>query len=230
MDEPLVVLARYCQRVLDSDYLLKEVVREADIEWGRVMSGPTSKEGSSPNPNDPYTVESVRSMMSASSSNWTLAGNSIFQLLVTMTSLATLKLVQESRFAICCPITRRPGHSRRAASSAKGTDYFVVFDDRTTLARITNNLHSSNSNVLIGTAPHKGGYEGYLQRGKASLLLARGVAPTRRRRTPCSIVEYSDAFEYIKCRSLDFVFKSCNKGFEALRDVSRNGRDYHGPL
>ena len=36
-DGPLVVLASYCQQVLDSDYLLKEVVREADIEWGRVM-------------------------------------------------------------------------------------------------------------------------------------------------------------------------------------------------
>src|SRR6476619_364384 len=36
-DQPLVVLASFCQRVHDSDYLLKEVVREADIEWGRVM-------------------------------------------------------------------------------------------------------------------------------------------------------------------------------------------------
>src|SRR5262249_44815878 len=36
-DQPLAVLAGYCQRVLDSDYLLKELVRDADIEWGRVM-------------------------------------------------------------------------------------------------------------------------------------------------------------------------------------------------
>ena len=36
-DQPLVVLAAYCQRILDSDYLLKEVVRDADVEWGRVM-------------------------------------------------------------------------------------------------------------------------------------------------------------------------------------------------
>jgi hypothetical protein len=40
------------------------------------------------------------------------------------------------------------------------------------------------------------------------------------------IVEYSDAFEYIKCRSLDFVFKSCNKGFEALAHVRQDGQDY----
>ena len=65
-DQPLVVLARYCQQVLDSDYLLKEVVREADIEWGRVMHERPyfEKEGSSHNPDDPYTVESVRSIVS----------------------------------------------------------------------------------------------------------------------------------------------------------------------
>ena len=33
----MVVLAGYCQRVLNSDYLLKELVRDADVEWGRVM-------------------------------------------------------------------------------------------------------------------------------------------------------------------------------------------------
>src|SRR5215813_7845663 len=35
-EQPLVVLAACCQRVLDSDYLLKELIREADVEWGRV--------------------------------------------------------------------------------------------------------------------------------------------------------------------------------------------------
>src|SRR3954463_3550028 len=30
-DQPLVVLAGYCQRVLDSDYSLGELVRDADI-------------------------------------------------------------------------------------------------------------------------------------------------------------------------------------------------------
>src|SRR6187401_474089 len=36
-EEPLVVLASYCQQVLSSDYLLSEVVRDADVEWGRIM-------------------------------------------------------------------------------------------------------------------------------------------------------------------------------------------------
>ena len=37
LDQPLVVLASYCQRVFGSDFHLKELVRDADIEWGRVM-------------------------------------------------------------------------------------------------------------------------------------------------------------------------------------------------
>ena len=64
-EQPLVVLAAYCQRVLDSDYLLKELVREADAEWGRVMGERPyfEREGSPPHPDDPYTVESVRNAL-----------------------------------------------------------------------------------------------------------------------------------------------------------------------
>ena len=65
-DRPLVVLAECCQRVLDSDYLLEEIVRDADIEWGRVMDERPYfvKEGSPRHPDDPYTVESVRLALS----------------------------------------------------------------------------------------------------------------------------------------------------------------------
>ena len=65
-DQPMVVLASYFQQVLDSDYLLKEVVREADIEWGRMMHERPhfEKEGCPNHPEDPYTVESVRSTIS----------------------------------------------------------------------------------------------------------------------------------------------------------------------
>ena len=65
-DRPLVVLAHYCQRVLESDYLLEGLVRDADIEWGRAMGERPyfEKEGSPHHPDDPYTVESVRSALS----------------------------------------------------------------------------------------------------------------------------------------------------------------------
>jgi hypothetical protein len=60
--QPLVVLADYCQQVLGSDYRLKELVREADVEWGRVQGERPhfEQEGSPPHPDDPYTYESVR--------------------------------------------------------------------------------------------------------------------------------------------------------------------------
>src|SRR3954453_1062904 len=65
-DQPLVVLAGYCRRVLDSEYLLEELVREADVEWGRVMGERPHFErpGSPSHPDDPYTVESVRNALS----------------------------------------------------------------------------------------------------------------------------------------------------------------------
>ena len=65
-DRPLVVLAGCCQRILDSDYLLEELVRDADIEWGRVMDERPYfvKEGSPRHPDDPYTGESVRLALS----------------------------------------------------------------------------------------------------------------------------------------------------------------------
>jgi hypothetical protein len=61
-EQPLLVLAAYCQQILDSDYLLKEVVREADVEWGQLLDERPhfEQEGVPPHPDDPYTLESVR--------------------------------------------------------------------------------------------------------------------------------------------------------------------------
>ena len=65
LGHPLVVLAAYCQQVLDSDYLLRELVRNVDFEWGRTMGERPyfEKEGSPCHPNDPYTIESVRNSL-----------------------------------------------------------------------------------------------------------------------------------------------------------------------
>jgi hypothetical protein len=65
-ERPLVALAAFCQQVLDSDYLLKELVRESDVEWGQVQGErPYFEKGGSPcDPHDPYTIESVRAALS----------------------------------------------------------------------------------------------------------------------------------------------------------------------
>jgi hypothetical protein len=64
-DQPLVVLGDYVRRVLESAYGLSELVREADVEWGRVFGERPrfEKAGCPPAADDPYTLESVRSAL-----------------------------------------------------------------------------------------------------------------------------------------------------------------------
>jgi hypothetical protein len=66
MDNPLRVLSDCLGRVLHSPELLKELVREADVEWGQVVGERPyfEQDGHAPNPDDPYTVESVRADLS----------------------------------------------------------------------------------------------------------------------------------------------------------------------
>jgi hypothetical protein len=65
LDQPLVVLSSYVQEVLGSDYRLQELVRASDVEWGRVYGERPlfQKAGSPPEADDPYTIESVRSIL-----------------------------------------------------------------------------------------------------------------------------------------------------------------------
>lgn len=64
-DEPLAVLSGCCTRVLESEFLLQEIVRAADIEWGRMMGERPHFErpGGASHPDDPYTIESVRKVL-----------------------------------------------------------------------------------------------------------------------------------------------------------------------
>lgn len=66
VERPLRALAEYCERILGSEQMLRDVVREADVQWGRMMDEPPffEKEGSVPNAGDPYTMQSVRSSLS----------------------------------------------------------------------------------------------------------------------------------------------------------------------
>jgi len=67
LDQPLLALARYCEQVLATNHRLEELVREADVEWGRRMDERPhfNREGSPPHPDDPYTNDSVRAALSA---------------------------------------------------------------------------------------------------------------------------------------------------------------------
>jgi len=62
LNRPLEALAGYCQLVLASDTRLGELVRQADVEWGRRMDERPyfDRDDYASDPNDPYTISSVR--------------------------------------------------------------------------------------------------------------------------------------------------------------------------
>jgi hypothetical protein len=64
-DQPAVVLAGYLNHVLESETLLKDLVRDADAEWGRAIGERPhfDREGRPPDSDDPYTLASVRNAL-----------------------------------------------------------------------------------------------------------------------------------------------------------------------
>ena len=76
LDRPAVVLTAYVQRVLDSEQVLQDLVRDVDAEWGRLHGERPyfERQGGQPHPDDPYTVESVRAQLSALIASLTSGG------------------------------------------------------------------------------------------------------------------------------------------------------------
>jgi hypothetical protein len=67
LDRPLVALKTLCRHVVNSEERLHELVREADVEWGRTMDErPYFQRQDAPaDPLDPYTGETVRKSLEA---------------------------------------------------------------------------------------------------------------------------------------------------------------------
>jgi hypothetical protein len=65
-DQPRQVLAEYIRGLLTSAHALEQFVRETDAEWGRVHAERPhfQKPGQPPDPDDPYTLDSVRLALS----------------------------------------------------------------------------------------------------------------------------------------------------------------------
>lgn len=65
LDRPLAALCGLCEEILGSDYRLAEFVREADVEWGRAVDQLPyfDRPGADRNPDDPYTIDSVRTAL-----------------------------------------------------------------------------------------------------------------------------------------------------------------------
>lgn len=145
-----------------------------------------------------------------------------------MPTMPALKLVRESK--ICDLLPRDKQKDERWEASGvlvKGSDYFVVFDDRVQIARISNDLEPKNSNGLFGVSDAECGFEGitYNAAKKRFYLLVES-RKQKRGSYKALIVEYDDEFRHLKDRPADFTFKSDNKGFEAVAHVRRDNKDY----
>lgn len=144
-----------------------------------------------------------------------------------MADMPTLQLVRE------CKISELMSHHEPAkrweASGVlvKDGHFFVVFDDRTAVARISDDLAPNQENKLLGTAREVRGYEGITYNAATHRYYL--LVEARKHADGCYqaiVIEYDDEFKYRKRRPLDFVFKSDNKGFEAVAYVRRNGQDF----
>ena len=144
-----------------------------------------------------------------------------------MATVPTLKLVCESKLSDLVPCD--PPTKRWEASGVlvKDGHYFVVFDDRTEIARVSDDLQPNSTNGLFGMAHAVCGYEGIAYNAaKRRYYLLVESHEQKGGDYRALIVEYDDAFRFLKHRPVDFIFKSSNKGFEAVAHVRRDDTDY----
>jgi hypothetical protein len=139
----------------------------------------------------------------------------------------TLRLVREQKISELLP---DPSAGRRYEASgvlAMNGQYFVVFDNRSSVARLSEDLESNHENGLLGAANIDRGYEGICYNSNKSrfylLVESRKFSGSK---YYAEIVEFDISLSYIKRRRVDFPFDSDNKGFEAICYVRRDKRDY----
>jgi hypothetical protein len=141
--------------------------------------------------------------------------------------MPTLRLVVERKISDLLP-RDQPGKRWEASGVlAKDGHYFVVFDDRTEIARLSAALERNEANGLFGIAHAVSGYEGITYNGAKDRYYL--LVESRKHGNGCykaCLVEYDGQFQYRKERPLDFEFRNENKGFEAVAHVARDGTDF----
>jgi hypothetical protein len=144
-----------------------------------------------------------------------------------MVTAPTLELVYENKICNLLPCDQSAKRWEASGVLVRDGHYFVVFDDRTEIARFSADLQPDATNGLFGMAHRVCGYEGITyntaKRRYYLLVEARKQASGHYQ---ASIVEYDDEFRYLKDRPVDFTFKSENKGFEAVAYVRHDDRDF----
>jgi hypothetical protein len=144
-----------------------------------------------------------------------------------MVAVPSLNVVRERKIGELISSPKQVKRWEASGVLVKDGHFFVVFDDRTEIARLSNDLEPKQSNGLFGMAHAHGGYEGIsYNSGRQRYYL---LVESREHADGCYkavVVEYDDDFQHVKDRTLDFTFASSNKGFEAVAHVERDGSDY----
>jgi hypothetical protein len=144
-----------------------------------------------------------------------------------MIAVASLKLVRESKICALMPRERETERWEASGVMVRDDHFFVVFDNRTEIARIKDDLKPNKKNRLFGMAKTVSGYEGIAYNPfKHRFYLLVESRKHRKGHYQAMIVEYDEQFGYVKDRPVDFIFESSNKGFEAVAHVRRNSQDY----
>ena len=139
----------------------------------------------------------------------------------------TLKIVSERKICELMPCDQPTERWEASGILVKDDHYFVVFDDRSEIGRLSCDLQANNTNGLFGMAHGDCGYEGIAYNAaKQRFYLLVEARKHSRGYYKARIVEYDDEFRYIKDRPVDFTFESSNKGFEAVVHLRRNSKDY----
>jgi hypothetical protein len=144
-----------------------------------------------------------------------------------MSTIPTLELVRESKISELLSSDNPKARWEASGILVKDGFYFVVFDDRTELARIASDLEPNPDNGLFGMADDVTGFEGItFNAGKQRFYLLVEAREHAHDSYQAVLVEYNDEFSCVKSRTLDFPFQSDNKGFEAVAYVRRDDRDF----
>ncbi len=140
---------------------------------------------------------------------------------------AILKLVAERKLADLIQGDKPVGRYEASGVLVKDGRCFVVFDDRSEIARLSVDLQASAANGLYGEARVGYGYEGITYNGAKRRYYL--LVESRKSASGCYnavVVECDDDFRYLKERPVDFPFENSNKGFEAVAHVRRDDVDY----
>jgi hypothetical protein len=146
---------------------------------------------------------------------------------LTHDRFASLNLILERK--ICDLVFCDPPTKRWEASGVlvKDGHYFVVFDNRTEIARVADDLLPNDTNGLLGMVQAKYGFEGITYNGaKQRFYLLVEARKHAKGAYKALIVECDHDFKYVKDRPVNFPFESRNKGFEAIVHLRRNSKDY----